>query len=250
MTISANPAIPYQTVIGTMDAVRKNDDGRGALPRRQLRSRRGSDRWQPTSATSRRRTARTAPEAADAAAARRSRRAWRRTSASSARRSSASAQRAGDQLPQHHGDARHDDDHPRLLAEEHERVVGVDPAVERPHDAEERPHDGGLARGRRRPHLEEPDRRRRQHRRAPCPPTRRHGVEGEVQAQRAERSLHRAARQRAPELARARSTGPPRDGQGPERAARRSSSPTRTRRTACSSRCSSRSARASSPSST
>ena len=30
--------------------------------------------------------------------------------------------RAGDQLPQHHGDDGHDDHHPRLLAQEHERV--------------------------------------------------------------------------------------------------------------------------------
>ncbi len=32
VTISANPNIPYQAVIGTMDAVRKNDDGKELFP--------------------------------------------------------------------------------------------------------------------------------------------------------------------------------------------------------------------------
>jgi len=32
VTISANPSIPYQAVIGTMDAVRKTDDGKDLFP--------------------------------------------------------------------------------------------------------------------------------------------------------------------------------------------------------------------------
>ena len=38
--------------------------------------------------------------------------------------------RAGDRLPQHHGDARPDDHHPGLPAQEPVRVVGVDPAIQ------------------------------------------------------------------------------------------------------------------------
>jgi hypothetical protein len=32
VTISANPSIPYQVVIGTMDAVRKNEAGEDLFP--------------------------------------------------------------------------------------------------------------------------------------------------------------------------------------------------------------------------